>query len=286
MAVLPRTAVVIVHGSVNRPRSRHCATSSASASDRTTREGSLSIKLNAPVERNNATQELGGIVAETAELLRAVASLLRVVIGAAVVLVLIRMLLARSGDLKSLGVGPTGLSMEFVERKVDQAISQSEQPNTEAHVGQAARRSVAWRMQRNADLIANAKILWVDDHPENNAAVLDLLRRFDAVVETPRSNAEALALLAGARYDVIISDVARDDEGPDSELKGVELANEVFSRWSQPILLFTARFNPATLPGMSAEARLQLITQLERSVFGRTNRMDVALHLIMDQLER
>jgi integrase len=80
--------------------------------------------------------------------------------------------------------------------------------------------------------------------------------------------------------------VARDSEGPGSDMKGVELAEQVYARWSQQILLFTARFDPVALPGKSPEERLALVKQLERSVFGRTNRMDVALHLIMDVLER
>jgi CheY-like chemotaxis protein len=224
-------------------------------------------------------------MSDTADLLRAIASLLWVAIGIAVVLLLAKVLVARSGQLKTLGVGPTGLTMEFVEAKVDQAIRAEVQPSGE-RVGQAAKRSVVDRLQRNADLLADARILWVDDHPENNTPVIDLLRRFGSVVETPRSNSEAVALLAGARYDVIISDVSRDDEGPNSELMGVELASEVFARWSQQIILFTARFNPATLPGKSEGERLTMVRELERTVFGRTNRMDVALHLIMDILER
>ena len=224
-------------------------------------------------------------MSETADLLRAIASLLWVAIGVAVVVLFSKILMARSGQLKTFGVGPTGLTMEFVEAKVDQAINAADQPNG-ALVGQAAKRSVVDRLQRNADLLADARILWVDDHPENNTPVIELLRRFGAVVETPRSNSEALGLLAGARYDVVISDVSRDDEGPNSEMMGVELAAQVFARWSQQILLFTARFNPATLPNTSEGKRLELVRELERTVFGRTNRMDIALHLIMDMLER
>jgi len=62
-------------------------------------------------------------------------------------------------------------------------------------IGQAAKCSVVDRLQRNADLIASARILWVDDHPENNTPIVELLRLYGAAVETPRSNHEALALL-------------------------------------------------------------------------------------------
>ena len=54
----------------------------------------------------------------------------------------------------------------------------------------------------------------------------------------------------------------------------------------QSVVLFTARFDPARVPGKSIEERLDLVIPLDRAVFGRTNRMDEALHLIMDMLER
>lgn len=225
------------------------------------------------------------VVSEVADLLRAVTSLLWVGVGVTALILLGRVLVARSGSLRTLGLGPTGLTMEFVEAKVDQAIKVTSQESS-ARVGQAAKRSVVDRLQHHADLLAEARILWVDDHPENNTPVVELLRSFGAVVDTPGSNVEALALLSGARYDVVISDVGRDDEGPGSDLKGVELAEQVYARWGKPIILFTVRFNPATLPGMSAQDRLRLVDEMTRSVFGRTNRMDIVLHLIMDVLER
>jgi hypothetical protein len=109
-------------------------------------------------------------------------------------------------------------------------------------------------------------------------ARVDLLRRFRATVETPRTNEHALALMQASRYDVVISDVARDAEGPRSDLKGLELA--------EAVLLFTARFNPATMPGRTDTERLELVEVVRRCVFGITNRTDEALHLILDVLER
>jgi hypothetical protein len=92
--------------------------------------------------------------------------------------------------------------------------------------------------------------------------------------------------MGASRYDVVISDVARDAEGPNSDLKGVELAETVHRRWGMRVLLFTARFNPATMPGRTDAERLQLVQTVRRCVFGITNRTDEALHLILDVLER
>jgi hypothetical protein len=85
---------------------------------------------------------------------------------------------------------------------------------------------------------------------------------------------------------VVISDVARDNEGPGSDLKGVKLAEQVFNGWGLRTLLFTARFDPTTFPGATDAQRLELVKRIRRCVFATTNRMDEALHYILDVLER
>jgi hypothetical protein len=105
-------------------------------------------------------------------------------------------------------------------------------------------------------------------------------------LDTPRTNPDALRLLHANRYDVVISDVSRDDEGPGSNLKGLDFADEVFASTGLRVLLFTARFNPATYPGATDAERLALVRRVQRAVFASTNRMDEALHYVMDVLER
>ena len=174
--------------------------------------------------------------------------------------------------------------MEFAESKLNEAASKED--GAPSLSGDAAKRSVIDRMQTHAALLEGARVLWVDDHPENNSPLVELLREFGTVVDTPRSNAEALALLSGSRYDVVISDVARDNEGEDSDLKGVEFARAVFDHWGRRVLLFTARFDPARVPGASEERRLELVSEVQQTVFARTNRADELLHYMLDLLER
>jgi CheY-like chemotaxis protein len=176
--------------------------------------------------------------------------------------------------------------MEFAETKLNEAIANSPQYSPETQFGEVARRGILNRLERNADLLQRARLLWVDDHPENNTSIAEMLRRFGARVDTPKTNDSALALLDGAGYDVIITDVARDNEGQGSDLKGIQLAEAVFRKYGQQVLLFTARFEPTTLPGVSADERLRMCEVVRKTVFGRTNRFDEVLHLILDILER
>jgi len=220
-------------------------------------------------------------VSDTAELLRAAAALSWVVV--AIVVVFIMRNLIATGRVSELGVGP--VTVKLAEAKIDEAISKAPE-RASAAVGNAAKRKIIDRLQRSASLLARARILWADDHPEYNQPLIELLRDYGATVDTPKSNREALALLEGARYDVIISDVARDKEEGNRELKGLELAETVFKRWGLKSLLFTLRFDPATYPGASDQERLELVSRVHKSVFARTNRTDEALHYILDVLER
>jgi hypothetical protein len=223
-------------------------------------------------------------VSDVAQLLNGLAALLWVALGLAALLIVRGILASRQAPVGRSDSDPGGPTMEFAEAKIDQAMRGADETSRRA-VGQAAKRSILNRLRRNADLVARARILWVDDHPESNIPVIELLQRFGAAVETPRSNAEALALLRGSRYDVVITDMARDHEGPGSDLKGVELADQVYAGWTQPVLLFS-RFDPTRVPGKSSDERLELVSRLQRIAFARTSRMDEALHYIIDMLER
>lgn len=224
-------------------------------------------------------------MSELADLVNAVVGLLWLGVGVAALWLLRGVLRRNTGALSKLGVGPGGVTLEFAEAKIAQAVSTAD-PTTRRTIGEASTRSVAARLRRNADLLADAKILWVDDHPEYNTPILELLRRFGCAVETPRTNQEALGLLEGTRFHVVLSDVARDNEEPGGDLKGLELARQVHERYGQQVLLFTARFNPATLPGASDSERLRLVQELRETTFAITNRMDAALHYVVDLLER
>jgi CheY-like chemotaxis protein len=222
-------------------------------------------------------------------LLGGIAAILWVLLAIAVAYNLRGSLAERLPFLTKLGVSPSGVSMEFAEAKLDEALAVANAATNAPGgrvVGEAAKQGVLQRLERNEDLLRNARMLWADDHPENNNSIIALLRRFGAKIDTPKTNDEAIRLLQGTRYDVIISDVARDSEGPASDLKGIELASEVFQRFGQKTILFSARFDPATLPGRTADERLEMVRLVHRVVFGLTNYFDEALHLVLDVLER
>jgi CheY-like chemotaxis protein len=66
-------------------------------------------------------------------------------------------------------------------------------------------------------------ILWVDDHPENNAMLAESWRRDGASVEIARTTAEALRLLETRTYGLIISDMVRIETGVEVRDAGMQL---------------------------------------------------------------
>jgi len=70
-------------------------------------------------------------------------------------------------------------------------------------------------------------ILWVDDHPENNAVLADSWRRDGADVEIARSTSEAMRLLEARTYGLIISDMGRRESDVDVPDAGLRLLAKV-----------------------------------------------------------
>lgn len=83
---------------------------------------------------------------------------------------------------------------------------------------------------------ALGRVLWVDDHPENNAEERRFFERRKIAVYPVKSSEEALALLAMYEYRAVISDMNRDGR----PLAGLELVREMRRRNDDtPFFLYT-----------------------------------------------
>lgn len=86
-----------------------------------------------------------------------------------------------------------------------------------------------------------AGVLWVDDDPRNNALQLDQLERKGVMVDTARSTREALQKLTGQRYQLIVSDMERTEDGRVVPDAGLELVRTIraFDR-ETPVAIYSA----------------------------------------------
>ena len=62
--------------------------------------------------------------------------------------------------------------------------------------------------------IAGAKLLWVDDHPENNLYLRKAMEELGIQITLSTSTEDALEKVHASTYDVIISDMARQPPNP------------------------------------------------------------------------
>lgn len=96
-------------------------------------------------------------------------------------------------------------------------------------------------------------ILFVDDNPENNAQEMVYFRRLGYQVISTTSTTSALTLLENSHVDIIVSDMARTEEGDSGEFAlfpraGLVLLEQVRQRgWRTPVIFYS------TINGLSDE---------------------------------
>lgn len=101
-------------------------------------------------------------------------------------------------------------------------------------------------------------ILWVDDHPENNAVLADSWRRDGARVEIARSTSEALQLLESHTYGLIISDMGRQESGVDVPDAGLRLLTKF--RMADPVTPFVLYGNVGPFAVTAKAAGATMVT--------------------------
>jgi len=87
-------------------------------------------------------------------------------------------------------------------------------------------------------------LLWVDDHPENNAGLQRTFKTLNVDVTNALSTEQALELSKVARFDAIISDMGRgtDREAGHTLLKALRASGD-----KTPYFIFSSRANSARL---------------------------------------
>ena len=85
---------------------------------------------------------------------------------------------------------------------------------------------------------ATATILWVDDHPSNNALEVEQLRRRRVAVHLTESTGDALKLLGINRYELVVSDLGRGED----RLAGLRMIAVMKQRGiNVPVIIYTVQ---------------------------------------------
>lgn len=111
------------------------------------------------------------------------------------------------------------------------------------------------------------RVLWVDDHPENNAFEMDALAQV-LRIRTATTNEEALTLLGSGEFDAVISDVFRDEDSP-TDPSGPRLLRALRGQphlASLPFVFYTGERSAASLADTAAEWQATVTTQFRALV--------------------
>ena len=177
----------------------------------------------------------------------------------------IRELLMKIGSFEAAGV-----KLTIVRDWMDTAIQLAEKsPQWKVAISAEEKERALNRAKKHIALFKGVQILWVDDHPENNLNERRMFRQLNVDIDTAKSTEEALDMLKNGRYDLIISDMARDNQ-PDAGIEFLQRFHK--ENKTIPVIFYMGIFNPESgVPPLA---------------FGATNRPDELLHLTLDVLER
>jgi DNA-binding NtrC family response regulator len=136
-------------------------------------------------------------------------------------------------------------------------------------ISQRELRTSLERAQRAAPRLAGLRILWVDDSPQQNAQERRVFRAMNIDVAAVEEHSDALDLLARGDFDIVISDMRRDED----DQAGVAFLEEMRALgFMQPVIFYIGRLDP----GMGVPPY----------AFGITNRPDELLHYVVEIAER
>lgn len=203
------------------------------------------------------------------ELVKILPSALWLVVAIIVVLIFYRPIKNQLLPLVT-GLKIGGIECSFVREAIQASVALARKHgNWQVEVSEEEASLAMDRASRHLGLLQKAKILWVDDVPENNFNEIKMLHQLRADVETAHGTDEALERLGKQPFDIILSDLKRGDDAG----AGLAMLNRLKdSHPALPVIFYVGEFDPAR--GVPPFA------------FGLTNRPDGLLHLILDVLER
>lgn len=188
------------------------------------------------------------------------------VILVAIVFIMLRRTIERNVLPRLTGVKGPGfaLSFEAVANQLDEAIA-----DRNVKVSQGDRRGALGRAERHPNLLQGTRILWVDDHPGDNRGERKLLHSLGVMIDLADHTDEALAGLARAEYDLVITDMRRGNDVQAGKTLIQRMRDSNLYRWT---IVYLRDFDPDK--------------ETSAWVFGITNRPDQLLHYVMDIMER
>jgi CheY-like chemotaxis protein len=105
------------------------------------------------------------------------------------------------------------------------------------------------------------RILWVDDFPSNNAIQIAKLMDDGYWIDVASITAQAIQMFEYTKYDLVISDMGRVEDGINKPNAGVVLTREIRTRDKNvPIVIFSTKTAIAKFETLALEAGANYLT--------------------------
>lgn len=168
------------------------------------------------------------------------------------------------------GFKAMGVEFSFIKKSITKAIDLAEKSEKwQVTIPEEDRKWVLTRVEKHLDIFENAEILWIDDNPDNNSNERKMFHNLQVHVDIATSSSAANALLTKDAYDLIISDIDRNDD----QTAGLKFLEEYRKKSERvPFIFYVGTLNTEKPTPVGA--------------FGITHRPDELLHLVLDVLER
>jgi CheY-like chemotaxis protein len=168
-------------------------------------------------------------------------------------------LMALIGRVRKVGVA--GVEIEFKEA-LESAAEAHARTLSAIDLGRASR-----RLARERALVEGARLLWIDNQPDNNKIEISILESAGARVDTQVTSAGAKSAIDHISYDAIVSDIDREGDNA----AGLNFATSLTQIRNSPPVIFYVGAARKPVPS---------------SAFGITDRPDELIHLVLDALAR
>lgn len=126
---------------------------------------------------------------------------------------------------------------------------------------------IARRLAESRRVLDGARVLWVDDNPENNGFERLTLETAGVLLDLATSDWDAMDRLNSRTYDLVLSDMERNGR---QDAGAAFLVQMKLADHRTPVIFYVRRLKDGT----------------PRGAFGITDRPDELMHLVVDALSR
>jgi CheY-like chemotaxis protein len=193
------------------------------------------------------------------------------------------------------GLKAMGVELAFITTSINEALELAEKNKKWlVKVPPEAKENVLNRAKKHLKIFKDAQIFWIDDCPENNINEWRMFFQLKTKIEIAKSTKEAMKKLGKKKYDLIISDMAREEIIEEQEKKQKNEVQDEKAEKGKKVLVSDAgkkfldefREKGETTPVIFYIGTYDPEKGLPKRSFGITNRPDELLHLVMDALSR